>query len=889
MERRFIEESFPIKKIGEESILEKNLRNGYITTLHVWWARKPLSVCRSTIYTSLIPFSHTSKKNNETEFICKLSKWKNSLDKQLLLEASTKIINSNKKIRPKILDIFAGGGSIPLEALRLGCDVSAGDYNPVAVLLLKCTLEYPQKYGIKNEKPDEILTNNENKFLKDVQKYGQWVLEHTKEELNENYPTDKDGYSPVCYLWARSIVCKNPHCKAEIPLLSHFWLSKKKNQNVMLFPIIQEKKVFFKIIGDKYEKVPSSFDPNRGNISRSIAKCFVCNSICDSKTIQEIFKNNESDQKMLAVILHKKGQKGKKYRIPTEDDLLTYNNTAKKLTEKKKSLSRTFGFDAIPTEPLPPKGSHRSVGSQLPLYGFKTFGDLFNQRQQLALLVFIEKVRDAHKKMLDDELEPEYAKAITTFLALAIDRLAVYGSTLCLLNHTGGRGVTNTFSTHALQMIWTYAESNPFNFAGAGWITACIKNEKWIEHASNIQNVGEIFHASADSISSQKESFDAVIIDPPYYDSVAYSYLSDFFYVWLKRSVGFLYPELFTTPLTPKQKEMVVYSDVSSEEGKLIFENKLTKSFKEIHRVLKPGGISVIVYAHKSTAGWETIINSLLDSGLNVTAAWPINTERESRISAKDTASLNSSIYMVCRKWKKESVGFYRDVKKELKTYLDKKLEYLWNEGISGADFFISAIGSAIEVYGKYEKVVDDSDEIISVSKLLRDTREIVTNYAINKVIKSELSDEISQLTRFYILWRWAYGEAKVPFDDARKMAQSVGINLEHEWNKGFIVKEKGVIRTIGPNERQEKDFEKSHDLIDILHQTLLLWKKENRETVGKFLEEKGYKNSEVFKRVAQAISESLPMESTEKKWLDGFLTGFRLIDSQSGVQSKLF
>ena len=244
---------------------------------------------------------------------------------------------------------------------------------------------------------------------------------------------------------------------------------------------------------------------------------------------------------------------------------------------------------------------------------------------------------------------------------------------------------------------------------------------------------------------------------------------------------------------------------------------------------------------------------------------------------------------MVARKWKKEPIGFYRDVKKELKQYLNKKLEQYWKEKIIGADFFISAIGSAIEIFGKYEKIVDDKDEIISIEKLLNDTREIVTNYAINKVIKGEFSEEISHMARFYILWRWAYGEAKVPFNDALKMAQSVGIDIEHEWNKGFIVKDKEIIRVLGPDERDQKKIEESHDLIDILHNALLLWKKENRETVDKFLEEEGFKNSEVLKRVAQAISESLSIESAERKLLDGFLTGFKSEDSQGTNQSKLF
>ena len=244
---------------------------------------------------------------------------------------------------------------------------------------------------------------------------------------------------------------------------------------------------------------------------------------------------------------------------------------------------------------------------------------------------------------------------------------------------------------------------------------------------------------------------------------------------------------------------------------------------------------------------------------------------------------------MVGRKLEREPIGFYKEVKKEMKNYLSKKLDLLWNEGIAGADFFISAIGTAIEVFGKYEKVIDDSDNIIETKKLLNDVRKIVTDYAINKVIKGEFSDKISQMTRFYILWRWAYGEAKVPFNDALKMAQSVGIDIEHEWNKGFIVKDKEIIRVLGPEQRTLHDLKESHDLIDILHNTLLLWKKENRVIVDKFLEEKGYKNSEVLKRVAQAISESLPIESTEKKWLDGFLTGFNAENSQGTNQSKLF
>jgi len=550
-------------------------------------------------------------------------------------------------------------------------------------------------------------------------------------------------------------------------------------------------------------------------------------------------------------------------------------------------LKEKWGLDPIPNEKLV-----KTSGNQMATihYGLTKFGDLFNSRQQLTLLVFANNIRNSYSEMVKDGLNEEYAKTIVTYLSLLFDQVMGKCNSLSRWNSVGQK-IEHPFARPALPMIWDYVESNPFsNFAG-GWksyLRYCVAIIDHISKSSSSQATVKM--CSATSLDFPDNYFDAVFTDPPYYDNIFYSNLSDFFYVWQKRILGNIYPELFSTPLTPKSEEIVMDSirHTSKEESKKFFEEMLEKSFKEINRVLKKDGIGVIIYAHKSTDGWETLINSILNSGLLVTAAWPIHTEFKHRIGAQETASLASSIYMVVRKWKKEPIGFYRDVKKELKDYLQKKLDYLWKEDIIGADFFISAIGSAIEVFGKYEKVVDDKDEQISVLKLLNDIRTVVTNYAINKVIKGEFSEEISQMTRFYILWRWAYGEAKVPFDDARKMAQSIGIDIEREWNKGFIVKEKEFIQVLGPSERDGKKLEESHDLIDILHQTLLIWKKGDKKIVDKFLEEKGLKNSEMFRRVAQAISESLPLESTEKKWIDGFLTGFRADDTQSGVQSKL-
>jgi len=884
MERRFIEEHFPIKEVGEISEKRKRSRYNNISSLHVWWARKPQESSRATAFASLI----SDEKNNlekHRQFLIDIANSEEGNFYSTLKEARKKINKFFNGNTPKVLDPFSGGGSIPYECSRLGCDVVALDYNPVASMILKCTCEFSQKFG-GDAINDSLQSNtNQNNLLEHLRIWQDWVLNQVESELKILYP-EHDGYVDVAFLWSHVVNCQNPKCSAEIPLIKQYWLSKKKSMEVCLYPVIIKNSIKLKILGHGHGEIPKTFNPDKGTVDRSNVICPVCGFTSDSNTTRSLFQNNLTHEKLIAIVSQKKNSTGKKYRIASDEDNLD-SKSFSMLEEKISLLSANWGISPIPDEPLPPIGT---LGFRIQKYGMNTWGDLFNNRQKLTLLTFCENIRKSYDEMIKQKYDPEFAKAITGFLAIGLDRLVDFNSKLCILNSNGGRGVVHTFGRIALHMTWVYAESNPFSPFGASWLTACKKNEEWIKNSTQFGSRNcNVLHGTATKLPFEKNYFDAVITDPPYYDTIPYSYFSDFFYVWLKRSVGNIFPELFSTPLTPKSDEIVEYHHTDVVDSKSNFEVLLSKSFTEITRVLKNDGIAIIVYAHKSTEGWETLIKSLLISGLVITAAWPINTEMGKRLRAQDSAALSSSIYMVCRKWKKEPIGFYRDVKKELKQYLNKKLEQLWGEGISGADFFISGIGAAIEVYGKYEKVVDDNDTQISVLKLLNDTRTIVTDYTINKVIKGEFSDEISQMTRFYILWRWAYGEAQVPFDDASKMAQSVGIDIEHEWNKGFIVKNKEFIRVLGPDERTEKELSDPQDLIDILHKTLQIWRTGKREELDKFLEEKGYKNSEVFKRVTQAISESLPLESTEKKWLDGFLTGFKSEGSQSGVQSKLF
>jgi adenine-specific DNA methylase len=447
-------------------------------------------------------------------------------------------------------------------------------------------------------------------------------------------------------------------------------------------------------------------------------------------------------------------------------------------------------------------------------------------------------------------------------------------------------------------MIWDYIELNPFTDVGLPKMMH--KVEAVLEHClettmfANGNQIPIVMQCSATGLPYTDNYFDAVFADPPYYDNVPYSHLSDFFYVWLKRTVGDLYPELFSTSLTPKSKEIVAYSNIEGglQAGKKFFELMLKKSFQEISRVLKPDGICYIVYAHKSTAGWETLINSLLDSGLVVNAAWPIDTEQKQRLNAQETAALASSIYMVAGKYKKTNIGFYRNIREDIKNHLSNELDKLWNEGVSGADFLVSAIGSAIEVFGRYEKIIDDEGNEIRADKLLEQIRRIVTDYAVRQVLHNGFASEISQLTRFYLLWRWAYGEAKIEFDDARKLAQSVGMDLTYSWNRGFIKKDKESICALGPFDRNYESFNDSNELIDVLHKVLFLWNSGKGNEVISLLQESGFGKIDTFYRVAQAISESLPNGSKEKKCLEGFLAGRARISKQMAVdpsQRRLF
>ncbi|MCZ7547630.1 MAG: DUF1156 domain-containing protein [Anaerolineales bacterium] len=947
-DRRFIEESFPVKEVGEVSAYEKNVRHGHISTLHIWWARRPLAASRATAYAALTPAPKDAEEwQKKRDFIIQLSQWENSNNQSLLERARREILEANGAVPPKVLDPFSGGGSYPLEALRLGCDSYANDYNPVAVLIEKATLEYPQKFGRPFEgmpdwaKPQmagtKDLGGNKkgkkkageqialfdpttvseptdfNPLLNAVRYWGEWVLEEARKELNAFFPPDPDGSTPVGYVWARTIPCQNPSCGQDIPLIRQYWLAKKDKKKVSLYPKVVKGKLDFDLIGDGYKKWPQEFTPENGTVSQAVATCPVCGSTIAADTTRKLFQDKKSGQKMIAVILGSKRGEGKKYRLATEKDIELFGRAKGVLKSKQESILAKEGFNPIPDEIIhTPNGEEYRPGGMLynftpvMLYGMTKWGDLFNDRQLLSLIVFSETVRNAGE-IISKQCDDEFAKAVTTYLALIVSRCSDFESTLVRwFNHV--ENSCNTFARQALPMTWDYLELNLLSPISQG--TFVNVREQILRALSSVVNTqsesAKITQGSATQLSYPGDYFDAVLTDPPYYDNVPYADLSDYFYVWLKRMLGNLHSDLFSTPNTPKSLEAIaelpllrgMSKELASENIKgikslEIFEKMLKASFQEIYRVLKPTGITVIVYAHKSTEGWETIINALLDSGLVISGAWPLNTEMQGRLRSQESAALASSIYIVARKSPRLPTGFYNDVRAELNQHLDAKLHRLWEEGIGGGDFFIAAIGSAIEVFGKYEQVMDYEGNIVRADRLLEEVRSIATNYAVKQILHNGFASEITPMARFYVLWRWNYGEALVPFDEANKLAHSCGLDLSLQFSKnGFIKKEKEFVRMLGPQGRKLDDLDDPRDMIDVMHKSLLLWEKGQRGEMVKALVDRGFGRSEAFYRVAQAISETLPNESKEKKLLDGFLAGRERVQEaveMEGSQGKLW
>ena len=854
-DKRIIEIEFPVDEVRGSGARE-------IAGLHTWFARRPLGPSRSTAYAALSnPLQDDEQRDSYRQtFIAELSKWENAMKPLWIDQARRDILDAYDGQSPKVLDPFGGGGSIPLEAQRLGCETHSCDLNPVAVLIQKCTLEYPQKYG--------------KRLREDVKKWGEQIIAQVTEELEQFYPKEPDGSHRYATIWARTLPCQNLSCNTVIPLVRTYWLANNRKNKVALFPTNEDGQISFRIVGNGYEPNPEGFDPAKGTVVSSNVTCPVCKNTIPARDTRRLFHEGVVKERILAVVTQHPNVAGKRYRLSTDADMEVFASAQILLSEKRQSLHQKWGMDPVPDEETPVGTGGAPV--MVRLYNLNTYGDLFNPQQQLSLITFTEKIREAHTEMLAQGYDVDYARAVTTYLGIWLSRIAENLSNLCRWRD-GSETVIRLFGMQALSIAWDYGDDNPLHVATNKLQTIL----RPLVHLSEMRAAPVVVkQESATSLSYPDNHFDAVLTDPPYYNNIGYSYLSEFFYVWLKRSVSALHPELFQTEMTPKSDEIVAYPHLDGRvKATEQFEKGLSRAFAEVHRVLKPNGITVIVYAHKSKEGWETLINALLDSGLVITAAWPIEAEQKNKFGGTKKALLATSIYMVARKTEREAFGLYRQVRQELEEHLKARYAELWESGLSGANLFIATIGSALEIFGKYKEVIDDNDNTIRAAQMLQDIRQIVGTCAMEQVIPNATA-----LTRFYLYWRQAHGEKRATFDAANQLASiSAGLNLTEELGRDGAVQREGTfVRVLGPHEREFTDIPTSNELVDILHHALWFWRKGKHEAMIQHLARGEVGLNEPIYTLAQAVSLTLPLESQERRWLDGWLAVKEVIKEET-------
>ncbi len=801
--RRLIEDFIPIREISAQAAREKSIRKGHISTLHLWWARRPLVAARAAVFASLVAAPETYQKRaclKKTMIdLCRWEAGENTIARarKKILEAQRERLNLpadtplNEVPPPKVLDMFAGGGAIPLEALRLGCETYAVELNPVAHIIELCTLVYPQKYG--------------NKLADEVEKWGNWVIEKVRAEIGDFYPLIKIGevitekfeqiellpqskpkqlslannLTPVAYLWTRTVKCPNPACGASVPLVRQTWLCKKKNKYVAfkVIPNYQTKQVEFEVLQATTEK-GLGFDPSAGS-SRGNSVCRHCGTTVDIKDVKKEGIAGCIDHQLMAIVCTTPGEQGKTYLagkqyehyIPEPDAL---NNQLNKLCEE-------TGL-TIPHEPIE---KNDSLNFKVPLYGLTEFKDLFTLRQLLALMTFVKWVRLAHEEIMQQGYEEEFGKAIATYLGIMCDRIADYNSSITSWHNTGEK-TSHTFTRQALPMVWDFVEINPLgnasgNAEGAlSWIRQFIRQE-----SVETRNFASLQRGSAMGMSIESETLDAVITDPPYFNSIAYADLSDFFYVWLKRAIGHLYPEHFSGRLTPKKNEAIMAP--SRHEGNKakaakVYEDMMHKAFCEANRVLKPGGVMVVVYAHKTTSGWVTLIDSLRRASFTITEAWPLDTEMKARSIAQNSAALASSIFLVARKREASSVGDYAmEVKPQLAEIVKERVKSLSEEDVTGANLGIACIGAGLRAYTQFDRVELPNGEELDAQTFLNEVQKEVLETILTEVLFCDKRgvSAVDKPTQYYILGRYEYGEAIVEFDEANTLARGVGVELD--------------------------------------------------------------------------------------------------------------
>ena len=777
-----------------------------------------------------------------------------------------------------MLDLFAGGGAIPLEAARLGCESHAVDYNPVAHLIELCTLVYPQTFG--------------SKLADEFQKWGDVILGRLSDEIGDLYAplkvTETEGLArqselfgiaaemsgthadPVSYIWARTVPCRRPGCEAPVPLVRQSWLRKPKQGKrgaIAAVPRIEDgSRLRWNIVTGSTAREVSEHTDQTGS---GQAACVACNTPAPAGYVKEMAiagRMGESLAAVVAALPPKKpgGKKREKVYLSPDVVRLTLDD---EIESRLANLFVELGFAHL-DEPLQGK-----LRDQLPAYGFETYGELFSPKQSLVLYTLVKHIRRVHGEMLEQGVPEDRARALTTFFGMAFGRFVIAFNKFSRWEPRIQRTMGAIGDRQALKMIYDYSEINPLALT-QGCLSFALDRETFCIHElAKIKKPCVVSRGNAEKLFYDDATFDAIITDPPYYSSIYYADLSAFFYVWLKRIVGDLYPEHFALSTPPKRREAVAQPSEhggDTRKAKEHYESLMRNSLSEARRVLKPGAPLVCVYAHRTTEGWATLIRALVGAGMTVTEAWPLQTESRGRVNAHGAAALSDSIFFVARRREQTAVGQYEtEVEPLLHEIARERVKSLWNggKGIGGADLLMAAVGAGLRAYTQFERVDYANGEPVSAERYLRDVEGVVLDVMLDEIfgLRGAAVAAVDSVTRFYILWRFTYREAAIEAGDAYVFCYPQGIEIG-DGPEGLagafpkLVEKAGrKFRVRNFAERGEHEAlglavkDKAVPLVDVLHR--LLWLLEERPAaVGEYLET-ARPNAEQLRLVVQALA----------------------------------
>lgn len=764
--------------------------------------------------------------------------------------ALQKAIEKFQNRMPSVFDPFAGGGAIPLEAARLGCRSFGNDINPVAHIIEKGSVEFPQKYGkpitytheefmaLYGKEGIKLYTENfggmptgnveiPNRLSFDVEYYAKKLLAMTEAEVGHLYPADEKGNKPIAYYWARTATCSNPSCKAEVPLLKQFYLANTKSKKVYLNPIIHGTDIQFEIKEGSYdEKVLPGWNKT-GNLI-----CPCCGSITTSKQVKEQANKIGLKERFIAII--SEGSNGKQYTIPSiqlEQPHITLLN------------------QSIPTENMTKQTDLISSRG----WNINQWYQMFSNRQ-LNMLLTINKQLLNLKATLN---QSNYTNILFTYLSIWFDRIAVANTSLGRW-HISGEKLEHPFSRQAIAMVFDYPESNPFcNSSGSAlnqleWIIRYIESESNSPFAALFANA-----SSGEKGQFAAKTLTAVVTDPPYYDAIAYADISDFFYVWMKRTLGDIYPINFATPQTPKTEECTAlkhHHHNSEAEAKKHFENKLTAIFDAIE--YQTSEIVSIMFAHQSTEAWTTLCNSILGARMNITGSWPMDTEMANRSLGLAGAALESSVTVSCRPSERNGFESFKRVKRAIETKVTEEVNALYELGFRGADLLTACFGQAVSEFGKYETVEKADGSEVTVGELL----ELARTAAFNALLSGFDGDEY---TRFYIGWLQMNGMGDTDFDDAAKFARvGMSVNISDIFAHNLLIRtgNKQHLATYAERTVNEKlGMSASDPLIDQVHRAMANWRDGDRGKILHHIHIVGKEANNPFWRVLASLKELLP------------------------------